>query len=114
MWLLDANMPKKIADVLGEFGIQAQAADARGWKALTNGALVEAAVRAGFACVLTRDKLFSESAARALKRFPHFGVVLVNIPQLRGPEFVAQFRTAWSRHPIQPVAGELVRWPYGS
>jgi predicted nuclease of predicted toxin-antitoxin system len=112
MWLLDVNMPKKVADLLGEFGIQAQAADARGWKGLTNGALVEAAVQAGFSCVVTRDRLFSESAARALKRFPQFGVVLVDIPQLRGPAFLAQFRAAWSRNPIQPVGGELLRWPY--
>jgi hypothetical protein len=41
MWLLDVNMPKKIAGVLGEFGIQAQAADALGWKGLTNGALAQ-------------------------------------------------------------------------
>ena len=50
---------------------------------------------AGFSCVLTRDRLFGESAARALtKRFPSFGVVLITIPQLRGPEFLAQFRTS--------------------
>jgi hypothetical protein len=42
--------------------------------------------------VVTRDGLFSESAARVLKRFPRFSVVLVIIPQLRGPEFLAQFR----------------------
>jgi predicted nuclease of predicted toxin-antitoxin system len=111
MWLLDVNMPKKIADVLGEFGIEAQAADVRGWKGLTNGVLVEAAVRDGFSCVLTRDRLFSESAARALKRFPSFCVVLVAIPQLRGPEFLEQFRLAWNRSPIRPAAGALVRWP---
>ena len=111
MWLLDVNMPKKIVDVLGEFGIQAQAADAWGWEGLTNGALVEAAVQAGFSCVLTRDRLFSECAARALKRFPQFSVVLVTIPQLRGPEFVGQFRAAWNRSPIQPVDGKLLRWP---
>jgi hypothetical protein len=69
MWLLDVNMPKKIADVLGE------------------------------------------SAARALKPFPQFSVVLVTIPQLRGQEFLERFRAAWNRAPIQPVAGELLRWP---
>jgi hypothetical protein len=50
---------------------------------LTNGILVEAAANAGFNCILTRDRLFGESAARALKRFPGFSVVLVTIPQLR-------------------------------
>ena len=40
MWLLDVNLPKKIADVLGEFGIQAQSADAREWKGLANVAVL--------------------------------------------------------------------------
>jgi hypothetical protein len=36
MWLLDANMPGKIAMVLGQFGISAQTAELRGWNGLTN------------------------------------------------------------------------------
>jgi len=111
MWLLDVNMPKKVASLLGGFGLQAQCADDRGWGDLTNGALVEAAVQAGFQCLLTRDRLFSESAARALKRFPTFSVVLVTIPQLRGTEFLEQFQSAWQRAPVQPAAGQLLRWP---
>lgn len=59
----------------------------------------------------TRDRLFSESAARALKQFPEFCVVLVSIPQLRGPDFLEQFRNAWLRNQIRPVAGQLLRWP---
>ena len=55
MWLLDVNMPKKVASLLGGFGLQAQCADDRGWGDLTNGALVEAAVQAGFQCLLTRS-----------------------------------------------------------
>jgi hypothetical protein len=111
MWLLDVNVPKKVAAVLGELGVQAQTAEARGWNGLTNGRLVETAVEAGFSCLLTRDRLFSESAARALKRFPQFCVVLVTFPQLRGPEFLEQFRLAWLRSPLQPVPGQLLRWP---
>jgi len=65
----------------------------------------------GFQCILTRDRLFSESAARTLKRFSAFGVVLVTIPQLRGAEFLEHFRTAWEQRPIQLVAGTLLRWP---
>jgi hypothetical protein len=75
MWLRDVNMPKKVAPLLGEFGIKADSADERGWGGLTNGALVEAAVEAGFDCVLTRDGLFGEAAARTLKQFPKFCVV---------------------------------------
>ena len=78
---------------------------------LTNRALVEAAVQAGFECVLTRDRLFGESAARTLKRFPDFCVVLVTIPQLRGAEFLERFRSAWGKVPIEPTAGNLIRWP---
>lgn len=100
MSLLDVNLPKKFGQLLGEFGIDAHNADDRGWSNLTNGALVESAVRAGFACLLTRDRLFGESAARTLRRFPEFCVVLVMIPQLRGPEFLEQFRGAWARNPI--------------
>lgn len=111
MWLLDVNLPKKVGGLLGEFGIEAHCAGDRGWGGLTNGALVEKAHRAGFRCVLTRDRLFSESAARALKRFPEFCVVLVTIPQLRGPEFLQQFQNEWARSPIQPVPGQLLRWP---
>ena len=57
MWLLDVNIPKKVALLVGEFGIKADSAGDRGWGGLTNGALVEAAVDAGFKCVLTRDRL---------------------------------------------------------
>lgn len=111
MWLLDVNMPKKVASVLGEFGIEAESADDKGWGGLTNGALVEAAVEAGFDCILTRDRLFGESAARALHRFPSFCVVLVTIPQLRGAEFLEHFRGAWDKAPIKPPAGKLLQWP---
>jgi hypothetical protein len=37
MCLLDVNMPKKVASLLGEFGIKADSADDRGWGGLTNG-----------------------------------------------------------------------------
>ena len=111
MWLLDVNMPKKVGSVLGEFGIKAQSADDRGWGGLTNGALVEVAAEAGFQRVLTRDRLFSESAAHTLKRFPAFCVVLVTIPQLRGFEFLEHFRRSWDQRPIQLVAGKLLCWP---
>jgi len=92
MWLFD---------VAREFGIEAATAESRGWDA----------ANAGFRCVLTRDRLFGESAARALRRFPHFSVVFVTTPQLRGAPFLEQFRIAWKQGPIQPVAGKLVDWP---
>ncbi len=80
MWLLDANMDVHLASVLIGLGIHCDTAGNRGWKALSNGDLVKAAVGAGFRCLLTRDHLFGESASRALKSFPQFAVVVVNIP----------------------------------
>jgi hypothetical protein len=50
-------------------------------ESLVERGLVTAAVEAGFHCLLTRDQLFSESASRALKSFPQFAVVVVNVPQ---------------------------------
>lgn len=38
-------------------------------------------------------------------------IVLVTIPQLRGPEFLKEFQSAWDRRPIRPVAGQLLWWP---
>lgn len=111
MWLLDVNMPKKVVAVLAEFGIPAATAESRGWGGLTNGELVEAAAEAAFTCVLTRDKLFSESAAGMLRRFPQFCVVLVSLPQLRGTQFLEQFRLAWQRNPIRLEPGTLINWP---
>ncbi len=111
MWLLDVNMPKKVGSLLCELGIEAHSADDKGWGSPTNGALVKAAIQAGFLCILTRDRLFSESAARTLKRFPEFCVVLITISQFRGPEFLERFRGAWDRNPIHLVAGQLLRWP---
>jgi hypothetical protein len=68
-------------------------------------------VEAWFQCILTRDRLFGDSAARTLKRFPAFCVVLVTIPQLRGAEFLEHFQSAWDQCPIQPIAGKLLLWP---
>jgi hypothetical protein len=53
--------------VLAGFQISCDTAGQRGWKSLSNGELVPAAVDAGFKCLLTRDQLFGESASQALK-----------------------------------------------
>ena len=111
MWLLDVNMPRQVLGLLAELQIQAVSAEDRGWGALTNGSLVEAAVANGFICLLTRDRLFGESASRALKRFPRFSVVLIEIPQVRGREFAARFRDEWMKRPVLPVPGALISWP---
>ena len=111
MWLVDVNLPKALVGMLAEFGMSAQSAADRGWGEFTNGTLVEAATQAGFVAILTRDQLFGESAARALRLFPGFSVVLVTIPQLRRAEFLDTFRIEWTRNPIRPVGGHLLLWP---
>lgn len=111
MWLLDANMDAHLVLVLGEFGISCDTAGNRGWKALSNGQLVTAAVGVGFECLLTRDRLFGESAARALKSFPQFAVVAVNLPQEPWKQYRARFVAQWIKQKIEPVAGQLTHWP---
>jgi hypothetical protein len=91
MWLLDANMDVHLVSFLTSLGISCDTAGNRGWRALSNGDLVKAAVDAGFLCMLTRDRLFGESASRALKLFPQFAVVVVNIPQRPWPDYRNQF-----------------------
>ncbi len=83
----------------------------RGWKALANGALVTEAVNAGFSCLLTGDGLFGESAAKALKQFPQFAVVLVTLPQEPWSRYRRSFLTRWEIAPIAPVPGRLIWWP---
>jgi hypothetical protein len=111
MWLLDANMDVHLASVLEEFGIACETAAHRGWKALSNGQLVAAAVANGFDCLLTRDRLFGESASRALRLHPSFAVVLVHLPQQRWPEYHRSFLNAWASAPITPQPGCLIEWP---
>jgi hypothetical protein len=73
--------------------------------------LVTAAVKAGFRCMLTRDRLFGESASRALKSFPQFAIVVVAIPQQRWQQYREQFVERCAERPIEPVAGQLIQRP---
>ena len=111
MWLLDANMDVHLVSVLASFQIPCDTAANRGWKTLSNGDLVRAAVDAGFHCLLTRDQLFGESASRALKLFPEFAVVVVNVPQQPWPQYRERFIALWTVGPIEPIVGQLIEWP---
>src|SRR5882724_3552229 len=108
MWLLDANMPVQLVGLLRELGIEADSAVARGWNTLGNGSLVSAAVQAKFTALLTRDRLFGESAAQALKVHNEFCVVRVTLPQLRADQFLQAFRAAWQTTQIIPAPGLLL------
>jgi hypothetical protein len=111
MWLLDANMDVHLVSVLTDFQISCYTAGQHEWKSLSNGEPVRAAVDAGFNCLLTRDQLFGESASQALKRFPEFAVVVVNIAQRPWPQYREEFLARFRERPIAPIAGKLIQWP---
>ncbi|MBI3758412.1 MAG: DUF5615 family PIN-like protein [Deltaproteobacteria bacterium] len=105
MWLLDANMPIQLGPLLRDLGIEVDSAWARGWNELSNGELVSTAVKAGFTVLLTRDRSFGESAARALKVHRQFSVVRITLPQLRADQFIVAFRFAWETTRLVPHPG---------
>ena len=111
MWLLDVNMPRQLKALLADLGMTADTANARGWGTLVNGDLLDAAATAGFKCLLTRDRLFGESASRHLKRYPNFAIIVVSLPQVRAPQFLASFKEAWGKNPIAPTPGQVQSWP---
>src|ERR1700733_5467829 len=108
MWLLDANMPVQLVALLQDLAIEADTAAGRGWNTLSNGSLVSAAAQARFTILLTRDRLFGEAAAAALKTPPDFCVVRVTLPQMRAAAaFIRAFRVAWQEAPIAPAPGRM-------
>jgi len=102
MWLLDANMDVHLTGVLNEYGIRCEAATRRGWGGLTNGDLVEAATKAGFTCILTRDRLFAESVGRMLDERPGLSIVVVHLPQSGGEIMRRSFAPPGAMSPSRP------------
>ena len=111
MWLLDANLDIHLLDLLRGLEVECDTAQNRGWKELRNGELVAAAAQAGFTTLVTRDRLFAESASRAWRTFPNLAVVIVMLPQSKSDRYLATFATAWEVAPIQPQPGRIVEWP---
>ena len=111
MWLLDHNLPRQLQRILQSFGIPAETTAERGWQKLSNGELTKIAVEEGMKCILTKDADFGQSAAKALKKFPTISIVLIKLPQERGPAYANAFQEAWSRKPITPLVGKLIQWP---
>jgi hypothetical protein len=107
MWLLDANLDIHLAELLRHLQIDCDTAENR----LSNGELVAAAVGAGFSTLLTRDRLFAESASRAWRDFPSLSVVIVTLPQLPSGRYLASFEALWRASPIQPPPGKIISWP---
>lgn len=111
MWLLDVNLPTALTRLLQGYGIVAETTAGRGWRALTNGVLAQAASREGFRVLLTRDRRFGASARSALEALPELAIVIVTLPQLREAAYLSAFDAAWHRRPIEPVEGGLIEWP---
>jgi predicted nuclease of predicted toxin-antitoxin system len=111
VWLLDHNLPRQLTPIFQSLGIPTETTAQRGWQKLSNGELVKTAAAAGVVCILTKDQDFSQSAAKALKKFQNISVILITLPQQRGPAYAHAFQEAWSKKPISPVAGKLTRWP---
>jgi hypothetical protein len=78
---------------------------------LSNGNLVSVAAEAKFTVLLTRDRLFGESAASALKGRREFCIVRKTLPQLRAPQFLQAFRAAWQNSRIITASGQMIEWP---
>jgi predicted nuclease of predicted toxin-antitoxin system len=111
MWLLDVNLPKGLLRKLKALGIEADTTAARGWRDLGNGALAQVAHTSGFRAILTRDRLFGESAAKALKTYPDLAVVILRLPQSREDTYLREFENQWRAEPIRPVPGVVIEWP---
>ena len=104
-------LPTALPGVLRSRGIDCDTAASRGWRDLTNGLLPEAAFRAGFRVILTRDRGFGESAARALRLLPELAVVVLTVPQARAAAFVAEVEARWQTRAIEPVGAVLSSGP---
>lgn len=104
--LLDENVPVDILPGLRAAGHEAESVNFLGWKGLKNGELL-AQAQAGYDLFLTRDKDFD---AVGLGRYvtPKFGIVLLAIPQQRGPAYAAAFANLWPSTP-ETLVGALTR-----
>jgi len=111
MWLLDVNLPNGLRRVLEKLGQTSETTAFRGWRDLGNGVLAAAASQAGFRAILTRDRLFGESAGKALQTHPDLAVVILKISQSREAAYLTEFEKQWAVRPIRPEPGKVIEWP---
>jgi predicted nuclease of predicted toxin-antitoxin system len=106
--LLDENVPVDLLPFLRSAGHTAESVNFIGWKGVKNGDLLTRA-RTDFDLFITRDKDFD---AAQLGRYvtPQFGIVLLAIPQQRGPEYTAAFAALWPSDP-ESLVGQTTRLP---
>ena len=91
--LLDEDVPVDILSSLHAANHDAESVNFLGWKGLPNGELLKRA-QAGFDLILPRDKDFDAGQLASFVT-PVFGIVLLSIPQQRGPDYVAAFDKVW-------------------
>jgi predicted nuclease of predicted toxin-antitoxin system len=110
-WILDTNVPFLLREFLISKGIPCATAQEHGWGELKNGELVRATFDSNFRVIVTRDKLFRESANRTLKHLPEVSIVLLSLPQLKENELRQLLDATWQTQNIIPIAGKLIIWP---
>ena len=84
---------------MSAIGIKCKTASDMNWEKLENGKLLSAASQAGFSCILTKDFLFAESAAKSMDKFPQMGIVLITLPQDKGELYA-------KNDPLAPLSGK--------
>ncbi len=111
MWLLDEGLPVPLHKILQSLGLNVETVEFRKWKGLRNGKLVEVAAAAGFACILTKDKLFAQDAKKALTVHSQVAIVLVLLSQAPRDKYIKNFEMKWKARKIEPVPGQVIEWP---
>jgi predicted nuclease of predicted toxin-antitoxin system len=106
--LLDENVPVDLLPFLRSAEHTAESVNFIGWKGIKNGDLLTRE-RTDFDLFITRDKDFD---AAQLGRYvtPQFGIVLLAIPQQRGPDYAAAFAALWPADP-ESLVGQTTRLP---
>lgn len=112
MLLLDENLPLKIKDILEQNGYKCETVFTLGWSGLKNGQLVSKAIEKGYSAILTKDKLFAESAAKSLSKFPNFAVIRITLLQKTLKEYLNNFSLLLKEKPLELILGTLTEWPY--
>src|SRR5574341_2323717 len=95
--LLDEDVPVDLLTPLRAGNHFVESVNFLGWKGLANGELLKRA-QTDFDLILTRDKDFDSAQ---LEHFvtSAFGIVLLSIPQQRGPDYAAAFTQLWPADP---------------
>ena len=110
-WLLDVNVNRKIIPILKASGIESHSAVNLGWRLLTNGDLISAAVTGGFNVMLTNDVRIMQIGNKSLSNCLDFSIVLLRLPQIPSEKYLQAFEAKWLAAPIEPQRGRLLIWP---